>query len=419
MTVHVVGAGLAGLSAAVDAVGRGREVRLYEGTGQAGGRCRSFFDAGLGRTLDNGNHLMLSGNHAVRRLAERIGSTGELAVAPRARFDFLDRRDGWRWCLDLGTGRFPWWLLDERRRVPRTIGWDYVALARLMLAGDGATVAGVVGQDHPLYEPLVVPLSIAVLNTAPTEASAALLGAVLRETVLAGGRACRPMLARRHLDAAFADPALAWLAGRSVHPRLHHRLRGLEFARGKVAALRFAEVTVPVAADDAVILAVPPWAAAELVPGLRTPAATRAILNAHFRVDGLERPERPPLGLVGGLAEWIFVRGDVVSTTTSAADAGMEVDADELAERLWADVAYALRLSGPVPPCRIVKERRATIAQTPAEAAARPPAWTAWPNLFLAGDWIAGTLPATIEAAVRSGERAAEMACGIEGAERG
>ncbi|WP_374448511.1 hydroxysqualene dehydroxylase HpnE [Stella sp.] len=419
MTLHVVGAGLAGLAAAVDAVGRGRAVRLYEAAGQAGGRCRSFFDPTLGCTVDNGNHLMLSGNHAVRRFARRIGSEGELAIAPTARFDFVDRGDGRRWCLDLGAGRFPWWLLDGRRRVPRTIAWDYLALARLMLAGEGATVAAVVGEDHPLYEPLVVPLAIAVLNTQPTEGSAALLGRVLRETVLAGGGACRPMLARRCLDAAFADPALAWLAGRSVHPRLHHRLRGLEFAAGRVAALRFAEATVPLGSHDAVVLAVPPWAAGELVPGLAVPTETRAILNAHFRVVGAPPPPPAPLGIVGGLAEWVFVRGDVVSTTTSAADAGMEADADLLAGRLWADAAFALGLAGPVPPVRLVKERRATIAQTPATAARRPPPWTAWPNLFLAGDWVDGPLPATIEAAIRSGERAAELACGVEGAEPG
>ena len=416
MTLHVVGAGLAGLATAVEAAARGRAVRLYEATGIAGGRCRSFFDPSLGRTIDNGNHLMLSGNRALRRFAERIGSAGELAVAPGARFDFVDRRSGRRWCLDLGRGLLPGWLFSAARRVPGTIARDYLALVRLMLAGESATVTATVGEDHLLYEPLIVPLAIAVLNTAPTEGSAALLGRVLREALVAGGRTSRPVLARRHLDAAFTGPALDWLAGRGVRPWLHYRLRGLEFARGRVSMLRFAEAGIPIGPEDAVVLSVPSWAAAELVPGLTVPTETRAILNAHFRVDGLAGGPSAPLGIVGGLAEWVFVRGDVVSTTTSAADAGMELEAGALATRLWSDAAFALGLAPDLPPWRVIKERRATIAHTPAEAARRPPAWTAWPNLFLAGDWIRGPLPATIEAAIRSGERAAELACGVEGA---
>src|SRR5690606_31616746 len=90
MTVHVVGAGLAGLAAAVGAVERGRHVRIYEATGQAGGRCRSYFDAGLGRTLDNGNHLVLSGNRSTMAFVDTIGAAAELVGPPTARFDFID-----------------------------------------------------------------------------------------------------------------------------------------------------------------------------------------------------------------------------------------------------------------------------------------------------------------------------------------
>ena len=415
MTVHIVGCGLAGLAAAVQAVGRGRSVRLYEATGQAGGRCRSFFDPVLGRTIDNGNHLLLSGNRSARRFVETIGSAGELAGPDRARFDFLRLADGRRWSLDLGRGMLPLWLLGARHRVPRTISRDYFALVQLMLARPHQTVADIVPDDHPLYDALVVPMTIAILNAAPTEAAAVLLGAVLRETFLRGGGACRPLVARRSLDAALVGPALDWLGGRAVRPQFNRRLRGLEFARGRLAALAFAEGTVAVGPDDAVVLAVPPAAAAEIVPDLVVPTETRAILNAHFRVEGMAAAPPGPVGVIGGLAEWIFVRGDVVSTTTSAADAGMDEDPGVLAGRLWQDAARVLGVGGPVPPWRVIKERRATYAQTVSQQPLRPQPWTAWPNLFLAGDWIAGPLPATIEGAIRSGDRAAELACGVEG----
>jgi squalene-associated FAD-dependent desaturase len=418
MTVHVVGAGLAGLAAAVGAVARGRQVRLYEATGQAGGRCRSFFDGVLGRTIDNGNHLLLSGNRSAMGFVETIGAADRLVGPPSARFDFVDLAKGDRWCLDLGRGRLPLRLLRARCRVPRTIMSDYAALARLMLAGGDRTVAEVVADDHPLFERLIVPLAIAVLNAGPDEGAAALLGAALRETVLRGGRACRPLTAARNLDDAFVAPALDWLRGRGVHAAFNMRLRGLRFGRAWLSGLVFADVEVPVAPHDVVVLAVPPPAAAEIVPGLAVPEATRAILNAHFRVEGLASRPPGPLGVIGGLAEWIFVRGDVVSTTTSAADAGMDTDAEILARRLWQDVRAALGIAGPMPPWRVIKERRATFAQTPAEVRRRPPPWTAWPNLFLAGDWVAGPLPATIEGAIRSGDRAVELACGVEGVER-
>ena len=68
---YVIGAGLAGLSASVALANRGAKVRLIEGGGQAGGRCRSYFDPVLNHTIDNGNHLVLSGNHATMTICAR------------------------------------------------------------------------------------------------------------------------------------------------------------------------------------------------------------------------------------------------------------------------------------------------------------------------------------------------------------
>ena len=150
-----------------------------------------------------------------------------------------------------------------------------------------------------------------------------------------------------------------------------------------------------------------------LLPEVPVPCGSHAIVNGHFR---LACPARLPggaqlLGLVGGTAEWLFLRDELVSLTVSAADDLAEEPSATIAARLWADTARALGLpAAPQPPGRIVKERRATFAQTPAAVARRPGATTAWSNLFLAGDWTATGLPATIEGAVRSGQRAADLA---------
>jgi len=134
-------------------------------------------------------------------------------------------------------------------------------------------------------------------------------------------------------------------------------------------------------------------------------------VNAHYRVaaprDSAMRGA-DFVGVIGGLAEWVFVKRDVASVTISAADRLVEQPSSELAHRIWGDVAAALGLdASSVPPWRIVKERRATFAATPAQLARRPGATTRWRNLLLAGDWTQTGLPATIEGAIDSGLRAA------------
>jgi hypothetical protein len=118
----------------------------------------------------------------------------------------------------------------------------------------------------------------------------------------------------------------------------------------------------------------------------------------------------PFLGLIGCQSQWLFVRGNVISVTISAADALIDRPGWDLANVLWAEVAATLgRNLGRVPPWRIIKERRATFAQTPEEITRRPDARTPLKNVILAGDWTDTGLPATIEGAIRSGRRAAEL----------
>ena len=410
MTVHVVGAGLAGLSAGVALAGRGISVVLSDAARQAGGRCRSYHDAVLDMVIDNGNHLVLSGNPAVGRYLKAIGAEDRLTGPARAEFPFFDSRTGERWTLQPNDGPLPWWILARGRRVPGTHAGDYLALATLMRRHPGRRIDEVLACRGVLWEKLLRPLLVSILNTAPEEASADLAGAVMRETLAKGGRWTRPRIATPTLAAAFVDPALEKLRQAAAEVRLSRRLLAVTRENDRATALVFSDGEEAVGPKDRVILAVPPWTVQELLPGVTAPDAFRAIVNAHFRIVP---PAGAPFmtGVIGGTAEWIFAFPDRLSVTVSAADRLLEMDADALTKLLWRDVATVHGLPGPPPPCRIVKERRATFAATPAQESRRPPVRTQWTNLFLAGDWTDTGLPATIEGALRSGEAAATLAC--------
>lgn len=406
-TIHVVGAGLAGLAAAT-ALAQDEHVVIHEGAPQAGGRCRSYVDPVLGQTIDNGNHLVLSGNHAVMEYLARIGAAHGLAGPDTTRFDFVNVVCGERWTIAPNEGPLPWWVAAPSRRVPETTLGDYLGLAGMLYPGAGRRICDVMRCDGALWERLMRPFLLAALNTEPEAASAALAAAVIRETLAKGGRAYRPRIAHPTLASAFVDPALAFLAARNAAVRIGQRLRRIAFDGARVTGLEFPDRVVEIGADDRVILAVPPWVAQELVPGLGAPDEFRAIVNAHFKIAAPADAPRM-LGVIGGTAEWIFSFPDRISTTVSGADRLLDTDREALAQAIWRDVLAALDCDAPMPVWQIVKERRATFAATPEQDRKRPPARTAWSNLLLAGDWTATGLPATIEGAIRSGHKAAEL----------
>jgi hydroxysqualene dehydroxylase len=405
---HIVGAGISGLSAAVRLANANFKVCLYEATQQAGGRCRSYFDAATNLTIDNGNHLLLSGNRHALAYAKSIGTEAGLVGPKRAQFPFVDLTTGKRWQLDLGDGRLPLWVFDSARRVPDTSLRDYLALMPLIWSSPSRLVGDAIPCEGVLYQRLVQPLLLAALNVDPPGGSAGLAGAVVRETLLAGGQACRPLIAREGLSAVLVEPAIKLLQGKGADIRFGQELRGFGSAADRVSELKFGEQAISLAPSDVVVLAVPPRPAASLLPGLKTPSKFRAIVNAHFRFEPPK--DLPPiLGVVGGLVEWLFTFPQRLSITISGADRLVDMPREELARAIWRDICQAAGITAELPPWQIVRERRATFEATPEQNALRPGAVTAFKNLFLAGDWTDTGLPATIEGSVRSGDRAADL----------
>jgi squalene-associated FAD-dependent desaturase len=406
--VHIIGAGLAGLAAAVRLAETPARIIVHEATNFPGGRCRSYYDQATELTIDNGNHLLLSANHAALAYARTIGAERRLVGPPTAEFDFIDLATRERWTLRLNNGAVPWWIFDPHSRVPGTTAIDYLRLAPLLWARRNKTVGEVIPCSGVLYQRLIQPLLLAALNVDPRDGSAALAAAIVRETLARGGQACRPLIARDGLGSALIEPAVEHLRKRGIELKLMHELRALRFTEGTVAGLDFGGEQVELAPGDSVILAVPPYAATALVPALQGPTSFRAIVNAHFRVDPPK--DFPPLiGVINGTVEWIFAFPQRLSVTISGADRLLDKPREVLAKTIWAEVAAVARLAPDLPPWQIVRERRATFAATPQEDAKRPRAATTWANLFLAGDWTATGLPATIESAIRSGNLAAEF----------
>ena len=411
--VHIIGAGVAGLSAAVRLVHRGQTVHVYESAGQAGGRCRSFVDKSLGQMIDNGNHLMLSGNRSVLAYLEEIGARESLIGPDEAAFPFFDLETGERWTLRPSKGAIPWWVFDAKRRVPGTSMSDYLSGIRIALAGPSATVSHVLPQSGHLFKRFWEPLTLAALNSTPEYGAAKLLWAVLAETFAKGEEACRPLIARDGLGPSLIEPALSFLESKNQAVQLNSRVRALTLEDRRVTALDLGERRVPIEADDQVIVALPPSRTSQIVPGLDVPDEGEVIVNAHFR---LSEPVAPPqgipfMGLINTTAHWVFVRDNIVSLTISAAGNVAEQSADDLVPLLWRETSAALDLNGQsYEAARIIKEKRATFNQSPKNVAKRHAAATQYQNLLLAGDWTDTGLPATIEGAARSGQTAAHLA---------
>jgi hypothetical protein len=388
---------MAGLAASVAAARACVPVTLFEATGHAGGRCRSFFDAGLGAVIDNGTHLVLNANRHVLDFAQAVGGACAMTRGP-ALFPFIDLETGRRWTLT------PFSLLRHPLDLARALG--------LLGGGPDATVAQVMGRAKA-YHTLWDPLSVATLNTASDQASARQFARMMRVAVTMGLGALKPWTFPRGLSAALVEPAVATLKDAGGIVRYNHRLKAIG-----PAELQFDGHSVPLTADDQVILALPPWATRDFFPAL--PAMkTEAIVNAHFRLDRAAAFDHGLtwMGATSGLSQWISIRGDIVSVTVSAANEAAELPNDQLGRRIWGEIAPLLGAAGaPCPAYRIIRERRATIAHTPAQVALRPQptqvATQAGGVIKLAADWLDNPLPCTIEAAVASGLRAAKIALG-------
>lgn len=406
-TLNIVGAGLAGLSAAVAALPHWKRVRVFEAAPQAGGRCRSYYDTTLNCRIDNGNHLILGAYEATLVYARAIGALDTFYKVAPAAIAFAEPQSGLSWILKPDRGPIPFSLFFKDRRVPETGIFDLIRdIKKLRKADINKTVSETLNPTSKLFRRLWVPMTLGILNTPPNEASAQLLWSALSKTLTKGEKSCRPYLPKEGLSESLIDPAIEKIE----NIKFNTPLKDLKNENGRIVGLNFGKETVPLDQKDAVILALPPKQTSKFIPDLEPPKGANTILNIHFRLQAEARIKggAPFLGLVGTLTQWLFTRGHIASVTVSAANA---IDNDNIAPKVWAEIApYLEEDDSTVPRHRIIREKRATFHQSPLNANHRPGTATAFSNLFLAGDWTATELPATIEGAILSGQWAEEAA---------
>jgi squalene-associated FAD-dependent desaturase len=438
----IVGGGFAGLSAAVDLSARGAKVIVVEGRPKLGGRATSYRDRVTGEDVDNGQHVIFGCYRETFRFLHTIGADRDVCLQPRLDVSYVDR-DGrttrYR-CPDLPAplhllgGIVEW---DELSVAEKLAGLRMAHPLRQFRRKAAGTLPDAVGgeretarewlvrhgQGPRLRELLWEPLALAATNQSAGVVGAAPFVRVLAE--LCGSRTTDSAIGipSRPLGAFYAVPArqfiearggLVWTraAGRAVF--VDGRLVGVETRRELITTPVLISA-VPWFALSSVFNPPPP----QLAPVLKRAAAMDSvpIVSVHLWFDSPVL-QKPFLGLLGMTMQWVFdnpavcgSHGSHLTLVSSGADTVVGLSNGVLIDRALSDLRSAVPAARDVVLLHalVIRERQATFSLSPGQPE-RPSAETGIRGLYLAGDWIETGLPSTIESAVVSGHRAAQLA---------
>jgi hydroxysqualene dehydroxylase len=415
--IGIVGAGYAGLAAAVELAAAGIRVDVFEASRTLGGRARAVEIEGL--PLDNGAHILVGAYRETTRLMALVGADRHALKRRPLHLEF--------------PGEFR--LHAPRLPAPLHLAWalltaaglrlsDKLAAIRFMrnieqrqfrLATDTTVAMLLAGQPERVCRYLWEPLCVAALNTSPDEASAQVFLNVLRDSLAADRSASDLLLPAADLSTLFPEPAAQFVSARGGTVHRSERIETIVRRNGGYLLNNHGTY-------DQIILAVAPQHLPKLVQGLPELTPVVDVVSAlrwePIATCYLSYPEtvclpEPMIGLHGGHAQWLFDRGrlcgqhGLIAAVISARGPHAELDHEQLAQRIHAEVGRIVA-DLPVPRWhRVIVDKRATFACTP--HLQRPPAATPLPGLWLAGDYVAGDYPATIEGAVRSGVAAAGL----------
>jgi squalene-associated FAD-dependent desaturase len=399
----VVGAGYAGMAAAVTLVERGAQVTVLESGPVPGGRARRVTIQG--HTLDNGQHILVGAYTTLFSLMRTVGVPADAVLRIPLELRYADGFKFRAYYFPAPLGLLAGLLLA------RGLPWrERVGAVRFMLALRGlgfrlaedcsvSTLLERHAQHGRIGHYLWKPLCVSALNTLPEGASANVFLAVLRDTLASDAEASDLVLPKVDLSRLFPEPATEWLRAKGAEVRCGTTVRDL-------AALK--------SDYDAVVLAIGPHQLNTLLPGAAAPFDYQPITTCYLQYEARSRLPFPMFGLADGLVQWVFDRGALTgepglfAAVISAQGDHQQMTQEELAATCHRELAAALPgLSAPQW-SRVIAEKRATIAVT--AGLKRPAVETDLPGITLAGDYTDPEYPPTLEAAARSGVRAAERA---------
>ncbi len=431
--VAVFGAGVAGLTAAMQLAEQGFAVDVYEAKTFPGGRASSLRDAPSGLTLDNGQHIVMGCYHGFLRLLDRLGTRDRLAEAAGLAVDYVEP-GGKRSRMQAGELPAPLHLLTALLGFGALNVEDRTAILKLGLfmrwgwrPNANQTAAAWLeenGQTPGAIRALWEPFCIAALNEPLATASARLLHETLRRSLFGKRGDSAIFFSRVGLSDLFRPEAERFLAATGGSLHYGTQLSQLNFAGGKVVSAETSRGET-IAADY--FISALPWMALRAVLPEDAPLRTQlqelkpaGILNIHLLCD---RPlfDVPFAGLLDSPFHWVFDRSDHLPTerqgkeflyavTMSAAgETWLNRKSDEILAALRTELARFFPAVSEAKFSRelVIKTKDATFAATPAAEGFRPGPRTPWKNFFLAGDWTDTGLPATLEGAALSGEAAA------------
>jgi squalene synthase HpnD len=435
--VAVLGAGVAGLSAALALAEQGLTVDVYEAKNFPGGRASSLRDAPSGLTLDNGQHIVMGCYHAFLRLLDRLGARDRLAESPGLCVDYVAPEGKWS-RLAAADWPAPFHLLAGLGKFGALHHADRWGILRLGLAlkfgappGANETVAQWLArhrQTPGAVRALWEPFCLAALNEPPATASARLLAETLRRSLFGAKADSAIFFARVGLSDLFRPEAEIYLRATGGGLHFGTQITRLSFDDAGVRAETAKGETI---AADCFISALP-WAALRALLPEAAPLRAQlekispaGILNIHLLCDR-KLFDAPFAGLLDSPFHWVFDRSDhlpperrgrefLYAVTMSAADeTWLARKSDEILAAARTELARYFPAAREAKFIRelVIKTKDATFAARPDAEPARPGPRTPWKNFLLAGDWTATGLPATLEGAALSGEAAARAVDG-------
>ena len=413
-SIHIIGAGLAGLSCAINLLKKkDRKIILYEASSLFGGRCRSYNEKDFNCLLDNGNHLIIKAYKNTFNYLKRIDAHKELLSNSKTFYPFIDIKKKEVWNVKPYSFILPWWVFLKSCRPANISFLDFIKSLKLFFAKKNETVSDLLKKDSLIYKRFWKPFTIAVLNTHPNEASARLLRKVIIKTLFFSNNPLKPFIAKKSLSDSFIKPAVKKILNQAGKINCNTRLKKIIFKNDFAEKMVFNKNTIKIGKNELIVLAVTPNIASKILPNLKTPKKTNCILNIHFKLNQKHKKIKLPdgsffVGVVGGVVDWIFKKKNILSITISAANYLNNFNNHKISEIVWRDVKKTFNLDKTIKPkYKIIREKMATFVQNPEEIFRKPKMQTKYKNIFLAGDWIDTGLPATIEGAITSGYNAA------------